>query len=115
MRSEQSDSNEPEEAVLFNDNNLDTNAINSGTLFNKQTTLIEKLDIKPGQRRRVALGHFTKDNPTSGFSVELKPDSLPVDTVVTQISSLGTTDQYRLVMHIVNHGAQTVSAEVQQL
>lgn len=117
MRSKQSDNDELKEGLPFHEFDLGMNATHliSDAPRNKQATLIEKLDVKPGAQRRVALGKFDKDNPAKGFSIELKPDSVPADSVVTQVSALGTSNQYRLVMHIANYGTKTVSAEVRQL
>lgn len=118
MRSEQSNGGDlKEKESPFNDFDLGINATHlvSNASRNKQAALIEKVDVKPREQRRVALGSFSKDKPAKGFSIEVKPDSVPEDSVVTHVAALGTPEEYRLVMHIANYGTKTVSAEVRQL
>lgn len=117
MRSEQPHSDDLNEESPFNDFDLDMNATHliSDTPRDKQAALVEKLDVKPGEQRRIALGSFTKDDPAKGFSVELSPDPEPAGSVVTEVSSLGTSRRYRLVLHIANYGNKTASAEVWRL
>lgn len=117
MRSKQSDSDNLKEGPSFHEFDLGMNATHliSKEPRNKQAALIEKLEVKPGEQRRVALGSFAKDNPAKGFSIEFKPDPAPADSVVTQVSALGTSKRHRLVMHIANYGTKTVSAEVWRL
>jgi hypothetical protein len=117
MRSEQPDSDDPKEESSFNDFDMDMNASQLITAAprHEQAALVEKLNVKPGEQRRVALGSFTKDDPAKGFSIDLSPDPTPVDSIVTEVSSLGTPRRYRLVLHIANYGNKTVSAEVWRL
>jgi hypothetical protein len=117
MNSKQPDGNDLKEESPFNDFDLDMNATHliSDTPRNKQAALVEKLDVKPGEQRRVALGSFAKDNSAKGFSIELNPDPTPAGSVVTEVSSLGTSRRYRLVLHIANYGTKTVNAEVWRL
>lgn len=74
-------------------------------------------EIEAGAHKlcRVTLGHFTAGNPPLGFSVEIVPDPDPAGSVTTQVVSLGTPDNYRLVLLVSNAGDKPVKARVEQL
>ncbi|HEV2403391.1 MAG TPA: hypothetical protein VGS08_04270 [Candidatus Saccharimonadales bacterium] len=106
-----------QEKAPFNDFDLDMNAAHliSDLPRHKHANLIGKIEIKPSEQRRVGLGSFTEDKPAKGFSIELNPEPTPADSVVTEVSSLGTSKRYKLVLHIANYGSKTVNAGVWQL
>jgi len=117
MNSKQPDSDDLKEESPFNDFDLDMNATHliSATPRNKQATLVEKLEVKPSEQQRILLGSFTGDKPPKGFSVEATPDPNPVGSLLTEVTSLGTPEQYKLIMHIANYGTKKVQAEVWRL
>lgn len=76
---------------------------------------IEKVEVRPQQQSRIFLGSFTADNPPKGFSIELSPDPEPPGSVVTEVTNLGTSKKYELVLHVANYGNKSAVAEVWQL
>jgi hypothetical protein len=117
MSGKQADVSSHEEKQPFNDFDLGLNAtyLISNTPRSKQANLVDKLEVKPSEQRRILLGNFTGDKPPKGFSVEITPDPNPEGSVLTEVTSLGTSKQYKLVLHITNYGISTVSAEVWRL
>lgn len=105
------------EETIFNDVELDRSKTHriGAVPRPKSADLIEKLELKPREQRHISLGSFVGDDPPKGFSVEVAPDPDPTDSVRTEVTSLGTPRQYRLVMNISNDGAKTVSAAVWRL
>lgn len=94
----------------------DNNDLNGeSTNLAKNEALIQTIDIKPGEQRRITLGNFDTDNPTKGFSVEFKPSPKPANSVVSEVSTLSKSKHYEMVMDIINHGTKAVNAEVRQL
>lgn len=73
---------------------------------------VGKLEVKPQEQPSLLLGKFTSEQPAKGFSIQLDPDPDPAESIVTQITRLGTDKRYRLILHIANYGAKTVHAEV---
>jgi hypothetical protein len=109
--------NDSKNKAPFNDFDLEAK---SGALIQaasprKQSDLIEKIAIKPGQQCRIYLGSYSEANPPTGFSVELNPDPVPANSVVTEVSSLGLSQHYKLILHIANYGTKTITAEVRRL
>jgi len=101
----------------FNDYDLETK---KGALISRFTPhspaeFIEKIEVKPGQQCRLYLGNYGESNPPKGFSVELNPDPVPANSVVTEVSSLGMSQHYKLILHIANYGTKTITAEVRRL
>jgi hypothetical protein len=117
MSSKQPKDSDPVEESPFNDFDLDMNATHliSDAPRPKQAKLIEKLEVKPSEQQRILLGNFTGDKPPKGFSVEVTPDPNPAGSLLTEVTSLGTPGQYKLIMHIANYGAKTINAEVWKL
>lgn len=117
MSGKQSNKKDDEEKPPFNDFDLGLNASHliSEAPRSKQASLIEKIELKPMDQRRISLGSFTGDNPPRGFSVEITPDPDPEGSVLSEVTSLGTSCQYKLIMHITNYGVRTVSAEIWQI
>lgn len=91
---------------------LDTAHLISDTRHSKEASFIKKVELKPTEQQRILLGSFKGDNPPKGFSIELTPDPNPEGSVVTEVTSIGTSKRYKLVLHIANYGINTVSAEV---
>ncbi len=112
MRRSQPDGNNSD--APFNDFDMDLNATRliSDTRHSKGATLIKKVVLKPTEQQRIPLGSFEEDNPPKGFSIEITPDPNPEGSVLTEVTSLGTLKQYKLILHITNYGINTVSAEV---
>lgn len=117
MRSKQPDSDHIKGKPPFNDFDLGLNTthLTTNTPRSKKVSLIEKIELKPTDQRRISLGSFTENNPPKGFSIEITPDPDPEGSVLTEVTSLGTSKQYKLVLHITNYGINTVSAEVWSL
>jgi hypothetical protein len=101
----------------FNDFDMGLNATHliSDKQRSKEASLIKRIELKPTEQQRIPLGNFKEDNPPKGFSVEITPDPEPVGSVLTEVTSLGTTKEYKLILHITNFGIRTVSAEVWRL
>jgi hypothetical protein len=116
MSDKQSDKSGQEEPP-FNDFDLGLNATHliSDTPRSKKANLVEKVEVKPSEQRRILLGNFTGDKPPKGFSVEVTPDPNPAGSLLTEVTSLGTSGRYKLVMHVTNYGTKTVNVEVWQL
>lgn len=117
MHNKQPDSDGLEGKPPFNDFDLSLNATHliNNTPRSKKASLIEEIELKPTNQRRISLGSFTKNSPPKGFSVEITPDPNPEGSVLTEVTSLGTSKRYKLVMHITNYGISTVNAEVWSL
>lgn len=97
------------------DTGLDATRLISDLPRPKRSSLIERIELKPTEQHRISLGSFKEGNPPKGFSVEITPDPSPAGSVLTEVTSLGTTKQYKLILHITNYGVKTVSAEVWEL
>jgi hypothetical protein len=80
----------------------------------KEASLIEVIELKPTEQQHIPLGTFKESNPPKGFSVEITPDPDPADSVLTDVVSIGTSKQYKLVMQITNYSIGNVVAEVWQ-
>lgn len=117
MPDKQTDDRNHEENPPFNDFDLDMNTTHliSNVPPHKQAHLIEEIEVKPSEQRRIALGSFTEDNPPNGFSTEITPEPNPAGSVLTEITSLGTSERYRLVLHAANYGVKNVSIKVWSL
>lgn len=117
MSDKQSDKSSHEEELPFNDFDLGLNATHliSDTPRSKKASLIEKIELKPIDQRRISLGDFTADNPPKGFSIKVTPDPEPTGSVLTEVTSLGTSKRYKLVLHITNYSVRTISAEIWRL
>jgi len=85
-----------------------------GHISNGSGRLLGELKIKPQGQERLLLGSFTAGS-LKGFSVELTPQPDPEDAVVTHIANAGTAEEYKLLLHVINYGAKTVTAKVWQL
>jgi hypothetical protein len=81
----------------------------------KNAVFIQSLKIKPGDQNKVPLGSFTDDNPPKGFLVEIDPDPMPANSVVTEVVSLGSHHRYTLYMQIANYSAKALNAEIWRL
>ena len=79
-----------------------------------RTDPIAEVEVKSKEQPHISLGNYSTIYPPKGFAIHISPDPEP-DTIVTQITSLGTGEDYELVLHIANYGNKTVSAEVWQL
>ncbi len=117
MSNKQSDNKDHEDRSPFNDFDLELNA---NQLFDdmprhKQASLIEKIEVQPSEQRHIPLGDFTGRKPPKGFSIELTPDPNPAGSLLTEVTSLGTSSRYKLVLHIANYGTKMVTAEVWRL
>lgn len=72
---------------------------------------IGEIEVKSKEQPHISLGNYSIANPPKGFAIHITPDPEP-DAIITQITSLGTEEEYELVLHIANYGNRTVSAEV---
>ena len=94
---------------------IDSNDLTKGISHPKNAVSIEKLEIKPSNQRRIPLGSFTEENTPKGFLVELDPDPVPTDSVVTEVTKLGAHGRYTLYLHVANFGTESVNAEIWRL
>jgi hypothetical protein len=76
---------------------------------------IEKLEVKPSNQRQIPLGSFTDETSPKGFLVEINPDPVPNDSVVTRVTTLGDHGRYTLYLLVANYGTEPVHAEVWRL
>ncbi|MGH7157466.1 MAG: hypothetical protein ACREGD_00080 [Candidatus Saccharimonadales bacterium] len=81
----------------------------------KHAHFIERIDVKPGEQLRVLLGSFSTENSPKGFSIALNPDPKPLGSVVTQVTSIETPKQHKLILHIANYSNKAITAEVWRL
>jgi hypothetical protein len=81
----------------------------------KNAVFIEKLLVKPTDQRQIPLGSFTEENAPKGFLVEVDPDPTPVNSVVTEVTSMGGHNRYTLFLHVANHGTKPAHVEVWRL
>jgi len=81
----------------------------------KNAISIEKLEVQPSNQRQVPLGSFTDANSPKGFLVEINPDPVPNDSVVTKVTTLGDHGRYTLYLYVANYGTEPVHAEVWRL
>jgi hypothetical protein len=77
------------------------------------TQLKGTITVKPREQSRMSLGTFNDTKPPKGFSIEVNPED--AESVVSQITSLGTSKRYELILHIANYGDVVVDAEVWSL
>ncbi|HSX06830.1 MAG TPA: hypothetical protein VLG92_03855 [Candidatus Saccharimonadia bacterium] len=117
MSGKQSNKNHQTEDSPFNDFDLGLNVTHlvDNSHRSKKANFIEKVELKPADQRRILLGNFTAGNPPKGFSTEITPDPNPEDSVLTEVTSLGTSERYKLALHIADYGIDTVSAKIWQL
>jgi hypothetical protein len=80
----------------------------------KNTQPIGEIEVKSNEQPHISLGNYKAASPPKGFAIHINPDPEP-ETIITQITSLGTGDEYELVLHVANYGDKTVSAEVWRL
>jgi len=101
----------------FNDSDLSTTSdyLLKPTPRPKNAISIEKLEVKPSNQRRIPLGSFTEANSPKGFLIELDPDPMPNDSVVTEVTTLGSHGRFTLYLHVANYGTESVHAEVWKL
>jgi hypothetical protein len=76
---------------------------------------IGEMKVKPKQHPSLLLGTFTPENPPTGFSIAISPDSVPADSVVTHVATSGPSDRYKLILHVTNNSNKTVGVQVHQL
>jgi hypothetical protein len=82
---------------------------------NISSELIGKIRVKPHEQPRLSLGSYTTDQPPKGFSIEIHPDPEPKESIVTEITKMGITRRYELILHVANYGNKAVTAKVWQL
>lgn len=100
--------------MTVNHTNNATHLIRDAT-HPKSAQQIKKIDLKPTEQQRIPLGTFTNDNPPKGFSIEITPDPTPEDSVLTEVTRLGTEKQYRLILHIANYSSGSINAIIRKL
>jgi hypothetical protein len=81
----------------------------------KNAIFIERLIIKPTEQKRIPLGSFTEEKTPKGFLVEIDPDPSPLNSVVTNVITLGDSRRYSLHLNIANFSSKSVHAEVWRL
>lgn len=76
------------------------------------TKYIGSLELKPRQQSHMSLGLFNPAKPAKGFLVNVSPDPSAPDSVTTQITSLGNTRHYELILRVANYSDQELQAEI---
>ncbi|HTE21413.1 MAG TPA: hypothetical protein VK674_00040 [Candidatus Limnocylindria bacterium] len=76
---------------------------------------INEVHLKPQEERHISLGRFTAKKSPKGFSIGFTPDPDPVESVVSEITSLGSPSYYELILRIANNSNRPVAAKVWQL
>lgn len=104
-----------DESRRAGENIQDISVSRFGRISNGSGKLLGEITIKPRNQGRMLLGSYAASDALRGFSIQLQPQPDPEDAVVTQISNAGTTQQYKLLLHIMNYGTKTVTATVWQL
>jgi hypothetical protein len=84
-------------------------AKNQSTVFTKY---IGKLKVGPSEQARLSLGFFGENRPEKGFSIAISPDPAPLDSVITEMLSIGSPTRYELFLTIANYGTKAVNTEV---
>ncbi len=79
------------------------------------TKFVGSLEIKPKQQSRMSLGMFNPKNPAKGFSVNLDLDPESSDNVTTEITTLGNSARYELILQVANFGDHKLQAEIWQI
>ena len=83
-----------------------------GHVFDNFVTTVR---LKAHESRQLLIGSSNSPIPPKGFAVELKPQKLPANTLVTQITTEGSSRRYDYVLDITNCSDRTVSAQVWQV
>jgi hypothetical protein len=74
-----------------------------------------EVQVGPRQQQSLSLGNFKDKNAIRGFSIGFAPDAGADVSVMPEIVSPGTTDQFELVLRLGNQGSQPVTAMIWQL
>jgi hypothetical protein len=86
-----------------------TVAHNESSVFTKY---IGALKITPSQQQRMSLGVYGADRPAKGFMVEFNPDPKSLDSIETEVTTVGAANRYEMFLTVVNSGPKPVAAEV---
>jgi hypothetical protein len=95
--------------------NLDANHLISATPHDGHESLLGRVEVEPRGQLRLSLGNYTADTPPKGFSIEFTPDPDPPESAVSQIISVGTTEEYELIVNIANYGSKNLDANIWRL
>jgi hypothetical protein len=76
------------------------------------TQFVCTVEIKSQSQTYVLLGEFTATHPAKGFAVEFGPESRFIHIIDTYVTQQGTTESYRLTLHITNPSKKSISAKV---
>jgi len=82
---------------------------------NGRDSFVGEVKVEPYEQQHTSLGFFTRRSQLKGFAVELKPDPDPENSVVTQVTPLGSAQRYELVLHVANYGNKTITANIWQV
>lgn len=90
--------------------------INTDEKITKDAQLIGEIEVRPEEQPHISLGNYnyTSSTQPKGFFIKINPNP-ETDSIVTQITRLGASERYELVLHIANYGSTTISAEVWRL
>lgn len=83
-----------------------------GHVFEKFVTTVR---LKARETRQVLIGSSTSPTPPKGFAVELKPQKMPESTLVTRITTEGSSTRYDYILDVTNCSNRSVSAQVWQI
>jgi hypothetical protein len=79
------------------------------------TKYVGKLEVKSRQQSRLSLGIFSDDDPAKGFSIEFSPEPESLESVVTQITTIGSPKHHELILQVANYGDKSVRGKVWQM
>jgi|GEM_PF-3387855 len=83
-----------------------------GHVFGKFVTNVR---LKANETRQILIGSSNSPMPPKGFCIDMKPQKMPADTLVTRVTAEGSTKRYDYVLDITNCSDRTVSAQVWQM
>jgi hypothetical protein len=76
------------------------------------SNFIGRVTIRPGKQLTVPIGNTFTSNAPKGFSIGLSPGNETDETIVLEVTTMGTPDKYEYKLHIANNGTKTVNAEI---
>jgi len=82
---------------------------------NEGGEIIGSLEVGPRDQKHIELGDYTTENPPTGFYTEVNPEPASNSSVVTRITSIGTDEKYKLILHVANFSDKAISVNIGKL
>jgi hypothetical protein len=83
-----------------------------GHVFDMQ---VANVRLKPGESRQVLIGSSNSPVPPKGFSIEVKPMKMPAGTVISNITTEGSSRRYDYILDIANLSDRSINAQIWQM